>query len=157
MLEPTVTNWLLEPASSVNEVGDDDTGGGSGSSQSPKMIHRSTDAVPALAPHRRRQSGVAGLSVKTTLHSRRAATRDGVMARMPAYYFRISNGPYSGASDRVELADQNAAWDEMTKVCTDLVGSISSNMKQNTEWSMELLDEGQKPIFRIRLVAETLK
>jgi hypothetical protein len=80
-----------------------------------------------------------------------------MMARMPVYYFRISNGPYSGASDRIELADHAAAWDEMTKVCTDLLGGISSKMKQNSEWSMELLDEAQKPIFRIRLVAETLK
>jgi hypothetical protein len=79
------------------------------------------------------------------------------MARMPVYYFRISNGPYSGASDHIELADQNAAWDEMSKVCGDLVGGISRNMKQNSEWRMELLDEGQKPVFRIRLVAETLE
>jgi hypothetical protein len=44
----------------------------------------------------------------------------------------------------------------MTKVCSDLVGGISRNLKQNTEWQMELLDESKKPIFRIRLVAETL-
>jgi hypothetical protein len=76
---------------------------------------------------------------------------------MPVYYFRISKGPYSGASDRIELADHAAAWDEMSKVCGDLVGGISRNMKQNSEWRMELLDEGQKPVFRIRLVAETLE
>lgn len=80
-----------------------------------------------------------------------------MMARMPIYYFRISNGPYSGASDRIELADPAAAWDEMTKVCGDLVGGISRQMKPNTEWRMELLDEAQKPIFCIRLVAETLE
>jgi hypothetical protein len=44
----------------------------------------------------------------------------------------------------------------MTKVCSDLVGGISRNLKQNTEWQMELLDESKKPIFRFRLVAETL-
>jgi hypothetical protein len=76
---------------------------------------------------------------------------------MPVYYFRISKGPYSGASERVELADHAAAWDEMTKVCGDLVGGISRNIKQNSEWSMELLDDGQKPVFRIRLVAEILE
>jgi hypothetical protein len=79
-----------------------------------------------------------------------------MMARMSFYYFRISNGPYSGVSDRIELADDAAAWDEMTKVCGDLVGGISRKMKQNSEWRMELLDEAQKPIFRIRLVAERL-
>jgi hypothetical protein len=55
-----------------------------------------------------------------------------------------------------ELADRDAAWTEMTSVCGDLVGSISRNLKQNAEWHMELLDETKKPLFRIRLVAETL-
>ena len=52
--------------------------------------------------------------------------------------------------------DRDAAWVEMTKVCGDLVGSISRNLKQNAEWQMELLDESKKPLYRIRLVAETL-
>jgi hypothetical protein len=45
---------------------------------------------------------------------------------------------------------------ETTKVCGDLVGSISRNLEQNAEWQMELLDESKKPLYRIRLVAETL-
>jgi hypothetical protein len=44
----------------------------------------------------------------------------------------------------------------MTKVCANLLGGISRNLKQNAEWQMELLDEAKKPAFRIRLVAETL-
>jgi hypothetical protein len=76
---------------------------------------------------------------------------------VPLYYFRIRNGQFSGASSHgTELADRDAAWAEMTSVCGDLVGSISRNLKQNAEWHMELLDESKKPIFRIRLVAETL-
>jgi integrase len=57
----------------------------------------------------------------------------------------------------IELADDRAAWDELTRVCGDLVGSIARNLKQNAEWQMELLDESKEPVFRIRLVAETLK
>ena len=76
---------------------------------------------------------------------------------MPLFYFRIRTGRFSGASDTVfELADRDAAWVEMTKVCGDLVGGISRNLKQNAEWQMELLDESKKPLYRIRLVAETL-
>ena len=76
---------------------------------------------------------------------------------MRLYYFRIRNGRYSGASEYgTELADHDAAWTEMTKVCGDLVGSISRNLKQNAEWQMELLDESKNPVFRIRIVAETL-
>ena len=55
-----------------------------------------------------------------------------------------------------EFASREAAWAEMTKVCGNLLGGISRSLKQNSEWHMELLDEVKKPVFRIRLVAETL-
>ena len=41
-------------------------------------------------------------------------------------------------------------------VCGDLVGESARNLKQDSEWSMELLDARNTPLFRIRLVAETL-
>jgi len=44
----------------------------------------------------------------------------------------------------------------MTRVCANLLGGISRSLKQNAEWRMELLDESKKPVFRIRLVAESL-
>jgi hypothetical protein len=76
---------------------------------------------------------------------------------VPLYYFRISQGKYSGvAENSFELFEHDAAWAEMTKVCADLVGGISRSLKQDAEWHMELLDESKKPLFRIRLVAETL-
>jgi hypothetical protein len=53
---------------------------------------------------------------------------------MPRFYFRIRSGGFSGASDSTfDIEDREAAWAEMTKVCSDLVGSISRNLKQNTE------------------------
>jgi hypothetical protein len=55
---------------------------------------------------------------------------------MPFYFFRIQNGPYS--------------------VCGDMVGSISRKLRQNSEWRMELLDEAKRPLFRIRIIAESL-
>jgi hypothetical protein len=76
---------------------------------------------------------------------------------MPLYFFRISHGRYSGASDQgSEFESHEAARAEMTKVCADLLGGISRSLKQNAEWRMEMLDEGRKPVFRIRLMAETL-
>ena len=76
---------------------------------------------------------------------------------MPLFYFRIRAGEFSGASDTAfEFADRDAAWLETTKVCGDLVGSISRHLKQNAEWQTELLDESKKPLFRICLVAATL-
>ena len=76
---------------------------------------------------------------------------------MSLYFFRISHGPYSGTSDQPsEFESREAAWAEMTRVCANLVGSISRSLKQNAEWHMELLDESRKPVFRIRLVSESL-
>ncbi len=76
---------------------------------------------------------------------------------MALYFFRISHGRYSGASDHgSEFESREDAWAEMTKVCSNLVGGISRSLKPNSEWQMELLDEAKKPIFRIRLVGEAL-
>jgi hypothetical protein len=76
---------------------------------------------------------------------------------MSLYFFRISQGRYSGASDQgSEFESHEAAWSEMTKVSANLLGGIARSLKQNTEWHMELLDEAKKPVFRIRLVAESL-
>ena len=76
---------------------------------------------------------------------------------MSQYFFRISNGRYAGASDQgSEFESRDAAWAEMTKVCGNLLGSISRSMKQDAEWQMEMLDESKKPVFRIRLVSESV-
>jgi hypothetical protein len=76
---------------------------------------------------------------------------------MSLYYFRISTGRYSGAADQpYEFESRAAAWTEMTEVCANLLGSIARNLKPNAKWSMELLDEDKKPVFRISLVGETL-
>jgi len=75
---------------------------------------------------------------------------------MALFFFRISHGRYSGASDQpYEFEDTEAAWTEMTAVCGNLLGSICRSLKQNADWQMELLDEAKKPVFRIRLLAES--
>jgi hypothetical protein len=84
-----------------------------------------------------------------------AQTRNGLTVSL--YFFQICDGKYSGISDLDDVTDRNAAWAEMTKVCGNLVGGISRDLKQNAEWQIELLDESKKPVFRIRLVAETME
>jgi hypothetical protein len=76
---------------------------------------------------------------------------------MSLYFFRISNGRFAGASDQgSEFESREAAWAEMTKVCGNLLGTISRGLKQDAEWQMELLDETKQPVFRIRLIGESL-
>jgi hypothetical protein len=77
---------------------------------------------------------------------------------MSLYYFRIRTGRYSGVSSRgTELADRDAAWEEFSGVCGDLIGSIARHLAVNAEWEMEMLDESRSPVFRIRLVAESFE
>ena len=76
---------------------------------------------------------------------------------MSLYFFRISHGRYAGASDQgTEFESREAAWSEMTKLCGNILGGLSRGLKQDAEWQMELLDEARKPVFRIRLVAESV-
>jgi hypothetical protein len=55
-----------------------------------------------------------------------------------------------------EFESDEAAWAEMTRFCGNLLGGVSRSLKQNAEWRVELLDEARKPVFRIRLVSESL-
>ena len=76
---------------------------------------------------------------------------------MPRYFFRIRNGRHSGCAEQgTEFADRNAAWKEMTSVCADMAADVSRSLQENSEWHMELLNEAREPIFRIRIVGETL-
>jgi len=75
---------------------------------------------------------------------------------MQLYFFRISNGQYSGSAEYgTECVDRAAAWRELTMVCADMASSISRKLAENSEWRMELLDEARQPVFRIRIVAES--
>ena len=76
---------------------------------------------------------------------------------MPRYYFRIDHGKYSGNSDSAfDIKDDTAAWQEMIEVCGDLVRDVCRGLKENSDWHLELLDEAEKPLFRIRLVSESM-
>ena len=37
-----------------------------------------------------------------------------------------------------------------------MIGDVSRKLVENAEWQMELLDDTRKPVFRIRLIAESL-
>jgi uncharacterized protein DUF6894 len=44
----------------------------------------------------------------------------------------------------------------MRRICADLLGSVAHGLKQDAEWRMELLDAASRPVFRVRLVAESV-
>lgn len=78
-------------------------------------------------------------------------------SRMATYFFRISHGQDSGATDLpYEFDTRETAWSEMRAVCANLVGGIARSLKPDGEWQMELLDEAREPVFRIRMLGEAL-
>lgn len=80
-----------------------------------------------------------------------------VQFAMPVFFFSVRHGENACVNDGAEFADHNTAWKEMTGVCGDMIADISRELSENAEWQMELLDESRRPVFRIRLVAETLQ
>ena len=75
---------------------------------------------------------------------------------MPLFFFNVRNGHAAVCNDGAEFPSCDAAWKEMTRVCSEIVGGVSGQLGENAEWQMELLDESMQPVLRIRLVAETL-
>jgi hypothetical protein len=77
-------------------------------------------------------------------------------ASMSLFSFHIQSPVQAGSSDPFEICGHDA-WDEMTKVCADFIGEATLKLTQGSEWKMDLLDDARKPVFRIRLLAETLQ
>jgi len=75
---------------------------------------------------------------------------------MPLFSFRTRNAERDSASDPCELKGHDEAWQELTRVCGDLIASNCRELTPDSEWSMEVRDATDAPLFRIRLVAETL-
>jgi hypothetical protein len=74
---------------------------------------------------------------------------------MPLFFFKLGDSGMSGFENDLDVMDRDAAWDEMRKVCGDLIGDAVRGLKQNEQWQIELSDQSKKPVFRIRLVVET--
>jgi len=75
---------------------------------------------------------------------------------MTLYYFRIQNTSGGEVADlSTDLANHDAAWTELANVCGDLVRDATRSLRPNAHWQLELLDVAKKPLFRIRVVAES--
>ena len=76
---------------------------------------------------------------------------------MSQYYFRVSHIDCCSSSETAfEVKDDCSAWKELTQVCGDLAKDVTLELKQDSNWNIELLDSTKKPLSRIRILAETL-
>jgi hypothetical protein len=56
-----------------------------------------------------------------------------------------------------ELRDDEAAWKEATIIAGELVKNIDGNFRPDQEWALEVTDAIRKPLYMIRISAQTIK
>jgi hypothetical protein len=87
--------------------------------------------------------------------SARPGGRKGVKA-MPLYFFSVSDGGCTTlASDAIELPDMCSVRIEATRSTGDMLRDLSHGIRAGTELRMDVSDEARKPVFSLRVIAET--
>jgi hypothetical protein len=77
---------------------------------------------------------------------------------MPLFHFQVQQGKRPGpfALDEV-LSDNAAARKVALGLCADLAKDIVPGLTDDSEWRLDVSDEFGKPVFTIRLLAESLQ
>jgi hypothetical protein len=77
---------------------------------------------------------------------------------MPRFKFQVQQGKSSEAAFVEDvLSDGCAARRVALGICADLAKDIVAGLVEDSEWLLEVLNEAGKPVFRLRLLAETLE
>ena len=76
---------------------------------------------------------------------------------MPRFIFQVQRGkfPEIAAIEDI-LSDSYAARKAALGICADLAKDIVNRLTDDSEWRLDVLDESGKPVFRLRLLAESL-
>ena len=73
---------------------------------------------------------------------------------MPRYFFHVTDGTYSPDLIGTELSDVFAAEAEAVRACGGMLRDIGARFWNGAEWTMEVKDEAQRPLFTLRLWGE---
>jgi uncharacterized protein DUF6894 len=76
------------------------------------------------------------------------------ICRMPSYLIRIHHGEYS-STGAVDLPDDDAARQEVSAVCTDLIRDIIPSLKDGRECRLDVADQNGTVLRVLRLAAES--
>jgi Domain of unknown function (DUF6894) len=75
---------------------------------------------------------------------------------MPRYFFSFSNGERTTHhSDGIDLPDLPSVWIEATKSTGELLRDMDQAIHAGTELRMDVANEARKPIFSLRVIAES--
>ena len=76
---------------------------------------------------------------------------------MPGFYFKIASGSCGRVSrGPFELDDAEAAKSEAIAMFADFSRNIAFDLAASLEWSLDVLDESEKLIYRIKVVAQAM-
>ncbi len=76
---------------------------------------------------------------------------------MPRFVFQMQQGKLPGPVVEDVLNDSLAAREAALGICADLAKDIADGLADGSEWQLNVLDEHGKPVFRIRLLVESLE
>ena len=78
---------------------------------------------------------------------------------MPLYFFNFSSALTSKQppfkNEGLELADDNAAWEEATTACGEKLRELDGSLRPGDGWNMEVTDANGKAIFALRFTSES--
>jgi hypothetical protein len=76
---------------------------------------------------------------------------------MPRFIFQVQQGKFSEIPAIEDiLCDSYAARKAALGICADMARDIVTGLAEDSEWRLDVLDESGKPVFRLRLLAESL-
>ena len=77
---------------------------------------------------------------------------------MPRYFFDLNRNEEAGVDiDGLTFLDHQAAWEEATMACGEMIRTIDGHLQPGAGWRMEVTDEAGKLIYRLRFIAESFE
>lgn len=76
---------------------------------------------------------------------------------MPKYFFNVQNIPPTLDPVGEEFPNDEAAWREATMLAGEIFKDVDGRLKPDQEWSLEVTDRNQKPLFLIHIITKKVK
>jgi hypothetical protein len=77
---------------------------------------------------------------------------------MPRYFFDFTgNDEAASDNDGLTLLDHQAAFEEATMACGEMIRTIDGHLQPGNGWRMEVTDEAGKLIYRLLFMAESFE
>ena len=75
---------------------------------------------------------------------------------MAHFSLQVTQGKFSNAGIEAVFESREAARKEAISICAALARDIIVDMPLDSEWRMKVADEAGKPVFKFRILAETV-